>query len=1048
MRDLPQIFKYQGQLDFHPLCCAPAPAWSGTNSDSLSMKICPPLILTAVLSAAAALPARADLVVYEGFNGYAEGPLPGQTVSAQSTGLDPVTTVTSAGAGALSNIFQPASLTFSNLIVTGGSALYDDTGGRASYIGFAYNGPTVTGTLYSSYLANLISAQNSASVVSLRVNTSSTTGGANSWFHTYSDVNGSAFTGSQYDAANASTASNVRLENNTVYVVIGRFTNVGTALTAVNPGVATTFVMTQAQFDFFKPGGFTDAELDAAPVGPGEGEVTSRVSDAPVASGTFTLTAGRGIQFGPGNALTTGSNQTIAYDEIRFGASLTDVLPLTGVVPDPDAAITLTVPDNNAQEPTAAGAASGKFTITRAGATTSPLRIFLTTNGTATNGVDFPTLPESVLIPAGAASMDIPITAYTDSLTEGSETLTLTLTAGAGYILPAVPTGTITLTDRPAGVPATRSRFVQKLAAGLSQRMLVYGTSLTANGAWPAQVLAGLNTTWPGLTTLINRGGSGETSVWGVANLDSQVIAAAPDVVFIEFSVNDAVARFGISLAQARANLDTILNGIRTALPNCEIILQVTNPVIGRPQGDDGWRPNLEHYQQIYRDAAERDNLLLIDHHPAWQALLDSGEAEFLTLVPDGLHPVAAGEESYMTPVILQRIGAPPLPSPSIIVDNADLGALINGNWTISAASLGGYAGGYLHDGNIDKGVNSVSFQPDIPSAGLYPVYLRWTSNANRATNVPVTVTHAGVTTTLTINQTVNGGIWFKLGDFNLTAGTGNSVLVETTGTNGFVIADAVGIGRPGVMLHASHGRPAEPSTSGGAARTSLLTVSRNGPVQQAMTVGLTYGGTAINGTDYDLLPASITIPAGSASAILTLKPKHDSGFEGPETFTVSLTPQENVSVSLPGSASLFIVEPGDSPFTAWQLTQFSQEELTNSAWSGPAGDPDGDGLANLLEFYTGLLPETRDAANAITAGTTETGGDNFMTLTYRRAPGTSLGGVPESSPDLLNWNPDPALFELTTDAPPAELQRITARYLTPLTNAPSRSFLRLKVVP
>ena len=34
----------------------------------------------------------------------------------------------------------------------------------------------------------------------------------------------------------------------------------------------------------------------------------------------------------------------------------------------------------------------------------------------------------------------------------------------------------------------------------------------------------------------------------------------------------------------------TIINGIKSALPECEIILQVMNPVTDRPEGEAGWR--------------------------------------------------------------------------------------------------------------------------------------------------------------------------------------------------------------------------------------------------------------------------------------------------------------------------------------------------------------------------------------------------------------------------------------------------------------------------
>ncbi len=293
------------------------------------------LILSALGSALLVPEAlRAELLVYEGFNNYASGSLSGQLISSETVGLNTGTQITSAGAGALANVFNSVGMSFSDLAVSGGSGLYSSPTGGASYIGFAYSGPTATGTVYSSYLTNIQTPQNAASSVGLRVNTTSTTGGAGSYFYALADAVNSVNTGNQYDASAGTAFSAQSLALNTTYLVIGRFSRVGESLSAATPGQGTTFVLTSEQFDTFKSGGITDEELDGAPVGSGPGDVFSRVSDANVTNGAFNvLAAGRGIQFGPGNA---GVSQTVAYDEFRFGTTLGDVT----AIPEPGTAAT------------------------------------------------------------------------------------------------------------------------------------------------------------------------------------------------------------------------------------------------------------------------------------------------------------------------------------------------------------------------------------------------------------------------------------------------------------------------------------------------------------------------------------------------------------------------------------------------------------------------------------------------------------------------------------------------------------------------------------
>jgi Ca2+-binding RTX toxin-like protein len=119
-------------------------------------------------------------------------------------------------------------------------------------------------------------------------------------------------------------------------------------------------------------------------------------------------------------------------------------------------------------------------------------------------------------------------------------------------------------------------------------------------------------------------------------------------------------------------------------------------------------------------------------------------------------------------------------------------GVTLTGNWISSTSNPGFYGTNYVTDNNSLKGTKSVKWTPSIPFTGSYQAYARWPASSNRATNVPFTVTHQGINTKLVENQQLNNNAWVLLGTFTLNAGTSSSVTVSNTGTNGYVIADAV----------------------------------------------------------------------------------------------------------------------------------------------------------------------------------------------------------------------------------------------------------------
>ena len=73
---------------------------------------------------------------------------------------------------------------------------------------------------------------------------------------------------------------------------------------------------------------------------------------------------------------------------------------------------------------------------------------------------------------------------------------------------------------------------------------------------------------------------------------------------------------------------------------------------------------------------------------------------------------------------------------------------------------------------------------------------------------------------------------------------------------------------------------------------------------------------------------------------------------------------------------------------------------------SGDTADPDGDGIANLMEYALNLDPKVPATAGLPTVGQTTVGGSQYLTLTYTSViAATGITYVPQVSGDLRTWN-------------------------------------------
>lgn len=127
-----------------------------------------------------------------------------------------------------------------------------------------------------------------------------------------------------------------------------------------------------------------------------------------------------------------------------------------------------------------------------------------------------------------------------------------------------------------------------------------------------------------------------------------------------------------------------------------------------------------------------------------------------------------------------------------VVIDDSQ--AEKTGAWPVSS-SISGYVGnGYVHDENKGQGKKSIAFRADKLDAGKYDVRVAYSSNPNRATNVPVTITSKGKEVfSGTINQKKAPSVdkvFVSLGKFDL---SGDAVVTLTNeGVDGYVVADAV----------------------------------------------------------------------------------------------------------------------------------------------------------------------------------------------------------------------------------------------------------------
>jgi hypothetical protein len=238
----------------------------------------------------------------------------------------------------------------------------------------------------------------------------------------------------------------------------------------------------------------------------------------------------------------------------------------------------------------------------------------------------------------------------------------------------------------------------------------------------------------------------------------------------------------------------------------------------------------------------------------------------------------------------------------------------------------------------------------------------------------------------------------------------------------------------PGSMQHSSSTIVSRKDSG-----SATLSVTRTGGSVGPVSVNYaTANGTAVAGTDYAATSGTLTWLDGDTTAkTITIPLLNNPTIAASKNFTVALSGAINGSIGATATATLTLQEP---PFQAWLFLNFGANANV-PAIAGDAADPDGDGLANLLEYALNGNPTAASSTPLPMVATEIVGGTKFLTITYTHdVTRTDVSYHSQVSNDLSAgvWND-------VSDAPIGQTGNLETRKASvPFTGA--KEFLHVKV--
>ncbi|MFN5066706.1 MAG: Calx-beta domain-containing protein, partial [Aphanizomenon sp.] len=212
----------------------------------------------------------------------------------------------------------------------------------------------------------------------------------------------------------------------------------------------------------------------------------------------------------------------------------------------------------------------GQYTLTRTGPTTSSLTVNVALSGTATNGTDYTTIPTIATFAAGSSTALVNLNVIDDTLVEGTETATLTVTSGTGYTVGTSASAIVNIADN--DLPIIDLSANQTVVEGItSPQNVIYTVTLSSDSTETVTVqYATVNNT--------AIAGSDYTATSGTLTFDPGVTSQDIIIPILNNSLNEAQETFNLTLssptnAQLGTSIavttitDTLTQNVTSTLP-------------------------------------------------------------------------------------------------------------------------------------------------------------------------------------------------------------------------------------------------------------------------------------------------------------------------------------------------------------------------------------------------------------------------------------------------------------------------------------------------
>lgn len=224
-------------------------------------------------------------------------------------------------------------------------------------------------------------------------------------------------------------------------------------------------------------------------------------------------------------------------------------------------------------------------------------------------------------------------------------------------------------------------------------------------------------------------------------------------------------------------------------------------------------------------------------------------------------------------------------------------------------------------------------------------------------------------------------------------------------------------------------------------ANPAVLLISRDTIVDRSLLVRVDFGGSAVNGTDYQALSRFVNLLPGQTTALLSILPASGStDLKRPHSVLVSLVPDDSYLVGSSSKAEAVLVSERTS-FGAWRTANFPGQSGDPASFA--AADPGGTGISNAQRYAFGMDPQKPDRARMPRPVVR----DGYLTVdVWRRPEAQDVVFVPEVSSSLGGWRGGADLVErISVPEHARNPEVISYRVRQPLSGA-AQMFLNLRV--